>query len=292
MPAQLALDGVISGSIYALVALGFVLIYSTARFFHFAHGITFTAGAYGSFLLYHVLGVPLLAAVPIVLLSSALLGALFDIVIYQPLRKRRASPLVLLVVSLGLYIVLQNAISLAFGDAARRMSGYRVQEGMHVFGGRITSVQALTAGVTFVLVVVVSVGLQRTRVGMVIRAVANDPDLATVRGINNAAVVSGVFAVGSLLAAIAGVLAAMDVGMVPTMGMRILMMAIVAVVIGGLYSPLGAAVGGMVLGLAQQFGVWKLGSEWQDAIAFAILVGFLVLRPQGLWGRPPRKTLV
>jgi branched-chain amino acid transport system permease protein len=290
MLSQLVLNGVIAGSIYALVALGFVLIYSTTRFFHFAHGIVFTAGAYFSFLLVALLKMPLPIAVPIALVACALLGGLLDIAIYHPLRRRNASSLVLLLVSLGIYIVLQNVISMTFGDDAKRIAGNQVQEGIALLGGRITKVQLLTAGVGIVLVAVVSVVLRLTRLGIVTRAVANDNDLAVLRGINNDNVILGLFAIGSFLAGTAGILSAFDVGMVPTMGMRALMMAIVAVVIGGVDNPLGAAFGALLLGLAQQLGVWKLGSEWQDAIAFVILTGFLIMRPQGLWGRPLRKA--
>lgn len=290
MFSQLVLNGVIAGSIYALVALGFVLIYSTTHFFHFAHGIVFTAGAYFSFLLVVLLKMPLPIAVPVALVACAGLGGLLDIAIYRPLRRRNASSLVLLLVSLGIYIVLQSVISMTFGDDAKRIADNQVQEGIALFGGRITKVQLLTAGVGIVLVAIVSVVLRGTRLGIVIRAVANDNDLAVLRGIDNDKVILGIFAIGSFLAGTAGIFSAFDVGMVPTMGMRALMMGMVAVVIGGLDNPLGAAFGGLLLGLAQQLGVWKLGSEWQDAIAFVILTGFLVLRPQGFWGRPLRKA--
>ena len=130
--------------------------------------------------------------------------------------------------------------------------------------------------------------LKYTKIGQAMRAVANDPELASVTGIETDRVILSTFALGSALAGIAGILVALDVDMTPTMGMNALLMGVVAVIIGGIGSIPGVALGALLLGMAQQFGIWKISSQWQDAIAFVILLIFLLFRPQGFLGKKVR----
>lgn len=287
---QLVVNGLIAGSVYALVALGFALIYGTTRFFHFAHGAVYTAGAYLTYALAALYHLPLGVAISAAVLLSCLLGLLTEVVVYRPLRRKYAATLVLLIASLGLYVVIQNVISVIFGDDIRSIRSGIVQEGFNVLGARITPVQAVTLGVAVVLFVAVGLVMSRTRVGKALRAVANDPELALISGVNSERVILSAFAIGSGLAAVAAILVSFDVDMVPTMGMNALLMGVVATIIGGIGSIPGAAVGGLLLGLAQHLGVWKIGSQWQDSIAFAILLVFLLVRPYGVFGRKLRKA--
>jgi branched-chain amino acid transport system permease protein len=289
---QLLLNGLVAGSAYALVALGFSLIYGVTRFFHFAHGAVFAWGAYAALVMSVSAGLPLALSVPLAILAATLLGAGIELAIYRPLRDRYASTLVLLIASLGIYVVLQNTISLIFGDDVKTLRTGVVQEGFSLLGARITPIQVLTVGVAAALLVVTGLVLAGTRIGKAIRAVANDPELAVVTGVDSKRIILLTFAVGSALAAVAAILAALDVDMTPTMGMNALLMGVVATIIGGVGSIPGAAVGGLLLGVAQQLGVWQIGSQWQDAIAFAILLAFLLLRPYGVFGRRLRKAEV
>lgn len=285
MLSQLALNGLISGSLYALTALGFVLIYATNRFFHFAHGIMFTGGAYLTLAFMSSLRLPLPVAIAMALFGCALLGVLINLAVYEPLKRRGASALVLLLASLGVYVVLQNLISILFGDDTKRIAGNGIRPGMQVFGGRLTGVQLLTIGLALLIVTSVLAALRITRIGLTFRAVADDADLAECRGINRGAVIAGTFALGSVLAGAAGALSALDVGIVPTMGMRALMMGIVAFVIGGAGSPLGVVIGAFMLAMIQQLGVSLIGTEWQDTVAFSTLIIFLLARPHGILGQ-------
>ncbi len=287
---QLIINGIISGSIYILIAIGFMVIYGTVRFFHFAHGIVFTAGAYLTYLFKIWLGWPLFFSIPIAIGLCAVLGGLIERAVYRPLRHKEAPSLILLLASLGIYIVLQNILSLVFGDDTKAIRFGMVEEGIHFFGARITPIQVTIIGVSLLLLVSCFLFLKYTKIGRAMRAVANNPELARISGIESDKVILLTFALGSALAGIAGILVALDVDMTPTMGMNALMMGVVAVIIGGVGSIPGVALGALLLGMAQHLGVWKISSQWQDAIAFVILLIFLLFRPQGFLGKKVKKV--
>jgi branched-chain amino acid transport system permease protein len=292
MIEQLALNGVISAGIYCLVGISFALIYRTAQFFHFAHGIVFTSGAYLSLFFSVIVRLPLIPSTVLAVLLSAFLGCLIEGCVYHPLRRKGSSATTLLLASLGVYIVLQNVISLGYGDEARSIVSGRVQEGYLVGGARITGIQIVIISVAGLLVLMLQVLLNKTKAGTAMRAVANDPELSRILGIDNERVIVSAFALGSAIAGFAGVLVGLDVGMTPTMGMNALLMGVVSVVIGGRDWVFGVMLGALLMGLMQHVGVWKLNAQWQDAIVFVVLLIFLVFRPHGFVGRPLRKETV
>jgi len=287
---QLIANGFIAGSLYSLVALGFALIYGATRFFNFAHGAVYTAGAYLTYALIAYVHLPLLAAAPIAVLLAAGLGLLTELGIFRPLRRKSSPPLILLIASLGLYILIQNVVSLAFGDDVKTLRDTPVHEGLLIFGARITEVQLLTLVVAMGLFIATTLVLSRAKFGKAIRAVANDRDLAYVTGIDADRSIAIVYGLGSALAGVAAILISLDVDLVPTMGMNALLMGAVATIIGGIGSIPGAAVGGLLLGLTQHLGGWKIGSQWQESIAFVVLLVFLLFRPYGVFGRKLRKA--
>lgn len=289
---QILGNGLSAGSAFALLALGFALIFQTTRFFHFAHGAVVTAGAYLTFLFAVILGWPLWVAAVLAIILAGVLGVLMELGVFRPMRKKGATPFVLLLASLGLFVVIQNVISMIFGDGVKTLRSGVVQEGIPILGARITPIQIWTIAIAVILFVAVSLFLSRTRMGKAMRAVANDPELAYVSGIGSDRIILCTFFIGSCLAAVAAILIALDVDMTPTMGMNALLMGVVAVIIGGVGSVPGAALGGLLLGLARSFGVWQINSAWQDAIAFGILLLFLLFRPQGFFGKPLRKAQV
>jgi len=288
---QAAANGIIVGAAYALVALSFALIYRVTRFFNFAHGATYAVGAYLAFAMVHFFGLPIWAAVASGVGGAAILGAAIQLLIYRRPMKRRASSLVLLLASLGLYIVIQNIISLVFGDDVKSL-GIACFEGINIVGIRITAVQLAIMGSSLMSFVMVSALLRYTKFGKAYRATASDPELALVRGVDTNRLVVGVFAIGSGLAGLAGILTALDVNMTPTMGLSALMTGVIAMIVGGESSLLGIVLGALMLGLAQNLGIWKIGSEWQDSIAFTLLVVFVLLRPQGVMGKLSHKSRV
>jgi branched-chain amino acid transport system permease protein len=289
MVEQLLLNGVIAGSIYSLVALGFALIYETTRFFHFAHGAVYTIGAYFAYLFFVQLGFDRWLAFPFACVATMLLGVALEVGIYRPMRNRKATDLTLLIASLGLYIVLQNVISMVWGDDTKTMRTGEVVEGHAVLGARITNIQIAIIATTLVLITLISLILTRTKFGKALRALANDPELARLSGINSDRYIMYAFAIGSFLAAVAAIMISFDTDMTPTMGFNALVMGVIAVIVGGIGSLPGAALGGLLIGLAQNLGVWQLPSKWQDTIAYVVLILFLLFRPYGILGKKPQK---
>jgi branched-chain amino acid transport system permease protein len=284
MVTQLLLNGVIAASSYALVGLGFWLVYATSRFFNFSHGAVIAFGAYAALALTRHAHCPVALAVAGSILLSGGVGVLIDRCIYRPIRVRRGPPLVLLLASLGLYVVLQNAISLVFGDSIQSIAVGPVTTGHLLFTARVTSVQVITIALSAVSFGLLVVLMHCTRWGICARAVAGNPELAQTTGVDPHRVIAWAFALGSALGGLAGCMAGLDVGMVPTMGSGALLMGIVAVVVGGTRRVAGVAVGALLLGLVRQLSVLGMGSEWQDAIAFVVLAAFLLVRPEGFVG--------
>ena len=287
---QVIINGLCAGSVWAVAALGIGLVLAVCRFFHFAHGAMLTLGAYIALTLASRVGIPLpLACVMAVGLAGAF-GMVIELVAYGPVRVRSGQPLALLLVSLGVYVVLENGMSLVFGNEMRVLHAAPVREGILIAGGRISPAQMVNVCTSAVTIALVSLLITKTSVGVAIRAAGSDPLVASVVGISYDRVAVWTLGMASALAAVAGIMLALDVGMTPTMGMNALLMGMVATVIGGVGSVPGAALGGLLLGLAQHLGVWKIGAQWQDAIAFAVLLVFLLFRPYGIFGRKLRKA--
>lgn len=287
---QILTNGIIAGSIYALVGLGFAIIYSTVRFFHFAHGAVYTIGAYLTFSFYVLLKLPFALSALFAVFLSSLFGVGMEFFVYKPLRNRQASALILLIASLGLFISLQNSISLIFGDDTKTIRGSFIREGYQIGGAYVTDIQIIIILTSLLLFIVTTILLKHSKIGKALRAVANDQNLAMTVGIDTERIVYFAYFIGSILAAVASIMISLDIDMVPLMGFNALLYGIVAVVIGGLGNIIGAYLGGVFLGLVQHFGTWFISSKWQDVITFMILVIFLLFRPQGFFGRPIRKS--
>ena len=292
MNSQIFINIVIAGSNLILIALSFTIIYNIARFFHFAHGAMFMLGAYFLYLFAIILNIPFSLAIVSSVFFVAILGVLNNQYIYKPIRKIGGTPLILLIASLGVYVILQNLVSLFFGDDTKSVRSGVVKEGLAFFGARITPIQIVIIISGIVLAGLTWAMLKFTKIGKASRAVANNPNLSEIYGINKEKIYNFVFAYGSALAAIAGILSALDTDMTPTMGFRPLMMGVIAMIIGGVGSIPGVVLGALLLGFAQNFAAWYLPSQWQDAIAFAIMLVFLLFRPQGFFGKPLRKVEV
>lgn len=290
MILQLFFNAIIAGSIYSLIALGFVVIYRTVRFFHFAHGGIYTIGAYLVYIFYIILSLPLTVAIIFSVIITVMLGILVEILVYKPIRKRQGSNLIFLIASLGVLTIIQNLISLIFGDDTQTIRTGEVKEGINIFGAYITLAQITIIIVSLILFIIIMFFLQKSKIGKSLRAVANNPELSKISGLDSDKIYILSFSIGSALAGIGAILVSFDTDMSPMMGFNALMMGIIAVIIGGVNSIPGAAMGGILLGLAQQFGVWKINSQWQDTIAFVILLIFLLIRPYGFMGKKLKKA--
>lgn len=185
MITQILINGLVAGSIWSLIAIGFSLVYSNTRFFHFAHGVVFTTGAYLTFLFRVWLGQPLFFSIPLAIALSTLLGCLMELSVYRPLRHKGASALILLLASLGIFIVLQNVISMVFGDDIKSIRSAVVEEGINILGARITPIQIIIISISLLLLAFCFFFLKYTKIGQAMRAVANDPELANSSGIES-----------------------------------------------------------------------------------------------------------
>jgi len=280
---QFLANGLCKGAIFAIVALGFGLIYTTTRVFHIAHAAVCVIAGYTLYLSTASWGLPLAIGIPLALLVAMAAGMLTDLIVYQPLARRSASVAVVLISSLGVQIIFENVISLAFGSQTKIL-----REGIDqtvAFGDVVlTHVQVAQLLVCVGLTTGFWLFLKHTRVGQVCRAVSDDEDLAAVLGVRVSRVRSLAFALGSFMAGTGGVLIALDVGMDPRIGFPIVLAAAVACIIGGLGNFLAPVAGGLLLGMAQDIAIWQTSGRWHEAVTFGLLIVFLLFRKQGLFG--------
>jgi branched-subunit amino acid ABC-type transport system permease component len=280
---QLTLNGIIAGSIYALVAIGFNLIYSTVRFFDIGYGALTAVGGYIAFLFSRQLGVNLLISVIVGTIFAGVIGYIVYLLVYAPLRKKKASNMVMLIASLGVLTTLQAIIAIIFSSQFRTLSSaVGVQKIFHVFGGVITQTQVVILCVGLVVMLLLAFTLKWTRFGKSVRAIGDSEEVSKVVGVNTNRVVGFVFFIGSAIAGLSGILVGFDTGIEPTMGFSLLLKGVVSSIIGGIGNVYGGVLGGFFLGLIENFGIWHISAEWKDAIAFGLLILFLIFRPQGI----------
>jgi branched-chain amino acid transport system permease protein len=281
---QLLVNGLIAGSIYALVAIGFTVIYRTVKFFHFAHGVVYTAGAYLAYTLSISLSInPVLSFLSASILAG-IIGIGIDRLIYFHLRRQKAPDLVSLIASFGIFIFLQSLIQLIYGAQIRTLRTGPIKEGHQIFGAIITDTQILILVVSCVMVVILWLFIQRTRLGKAMRAVSDDPIAASIVGIYPERIIFASFLIGSVLAGAAGILISLETNIEPTMGLSAILKGIIASIIGGIGSIPGAVLGGFFLGIAENVGIYKIQAGWKDGIAFALLIIFLLFKPGGIMG--------
>lgn len=284
MIQQLIVNGIIAGSIYALVALGFTVIYRTVKFFHFAHGIVYTAGAYFAYTFFTQAGLNPIACFFLSIALAAVVGIGIDRLVYYPLRVHKAPNIVFLIASFGVFILLQNLIQLVYGSQILTIRTGPIREGYKIFNAVITPIQILVLAVSIILMILLWLFIRRTKLGKAMRAVSDDPVAASVVGINPDKIILISFAIGSALAGAAGILISLETNIEPTMGLPAILKGIIASIVGGIGSIPGAMFGGFLIGLAENLGIWKIPAGWKDCITFAILIIFLLLRPGGIWG--------
>lgn len=287
---QIVLSGLFVGSFYALVALGYSMVYGIIKLLNFAHGDLYMLGAFAGFTVLSVgagaLGggfVVLLVIMAVAMAATGTFGMVLERVAYRPLRS--APRLSVLITAVGASFAIEYGIAVAFGP---NPEVYQIGVGggtLNVFGARLTYAQLAMMGVAVVLMVTLDTLVRKTRSGRAMRAIAQDPKACLLMGVNVDRVISRTFFLGSALAGAAGVMAGAYYGKIDfLMGFVIGLKAFTAAVIGGIGNLRGAVLGAIVLGLLESFGVAYLGSEWRDVFAFGFLILFLTVRPTGLLG--------
>jgi len=293
---QQLVNGLSLGSIYALIALGYTMVYGVLRLINFAHGDVYMVGAYAGYYLSRRLQgkEPSLISALIVMIGAmiacAVLGLLIERLAYRPVR--RASRLTLLISAIGVSLFLENAGQLVFGPDPKFFPSLAPHADFIVAGVRVTSEQLTVIGVSFLLMVLLRFFIQKTRTGKAMRAVSFNLDTAKLMGISTDGIIAVTFALGSALAAAAGVLIGMQIPKIdPLMGIIYGLKAFVAAVLGGIGNVPGAVLGGLLIGTSEVMVVGYLSSTYRDAIAFGILILVLLLRPQGILGRVQREKV-
>ena len=281
--AQIILNAFIAGAIYSLIALGFNLLYSTTRFFDLSYGAIAAAGGYIVYYVYNVLNVNLYVAIVLGILGAGTLGFLCEKLIYRQLRKRKASSAVLLIASLGVLLVIQSLLAILFTSQfhvlARDLSADRV---FHILGGAITEVQLCILAAAIVIMACLGALLTFTRFGKAVQAIADDEEVAQVVGINTERTIGIVYFLGAAIAGAAGIATGFDTGIMPTLGLAILLKGVIAAIVGGVGNVYGGVLGAFLLAAIENTGAWFFSAEWRDVIAFLVLIAFLLWRPRGL----------
>lgn len=301
MTPQVLVDGIIAGATIGLGAIGITLTYSILRFANFAHGELISWGAYIALAVVGALGalaggpvapigpfsfgwtLPVAMIIAVVLTAGLALSV--DAVLFGPLRRRGSAVIIMVMASFGAALALRNMIEFIFTSSPRYFST-ELQIAMPIGGGmRATPDQLLSVGVALVVVIAVHLLLSHTAMGRSMRAVAENPQLAGLAGVDPRRVIRTVWALGAGLVCVAGVMSGLLVQVRPQMGLDLLLPLFAAAILGGIGSVPGAMLAGVIVGLAESMTVALFGAEWRAAVGFVIIVGILLIRPRGLFGR-------
>ncbi|MFA5773949.1 MAG: hypothetical protein WC864_01060 [Ilumatobacteraceae bacterium] len=286
--SQRAADGVRLGLIIALCSVGLSLVFGTTGLTNFAHGEMITFGGLMAFLLNVTLGIPLLLAAPVVIALGGAFGLAFNWLIFARLRKRGIGLVSQMVVSVGLSIMLRNMFLFQFKGRTRPLDDFSLQQGMQIGPIRITPRDLTTGIISLVLLVTVALVLQRSRTGKAVRAVSDNPNLASATGIDTQRIIQIVWCAGGALAALGGIFRGLDEQVGFQMGSGLLFLMFAGITLGGLGSAFGALVGGFLVGVMVEMASLVVPSELKNAPALLILILVLVLRPQGILGTRQR----
>jgi branched-chain amino acid transport system permease protein len=300
--AELIVYGIVLGSIIAVGAVGLTLVYGILRFANFAHGDLMTAGAYITLFLvtgfFPWLGIPdttfgslsfgwrMVFAFPVAMFCVALTSILLDRILYQPLRRKRSSPVILAMSALGASFIIRMIILILWGaDYLFYRPGVLRPAIELPWGIKIRPDQILIVLTVLSLVVLLYLFLQRTKMGKAMRATADNMELARVSGIDTERVIKWTWGIGGGLAAAGGILYGIDVQLHAGMGWNFLLPLFAATILGGIGNMYGALVGGLVMGVAQQVSTAYLLPTYKPAVAFIVMIIILLVRPQGIFGR-------
>ncbi|HEU5083015.1 MAG TPA: branched-chain amino acid ABC transporter permease [Acidimicrobiales bacterium] len=286
---QLAFEGLKFGLIIAMSAVGLSLIFGTTGLVNFAHGELVTFGALVAYYFNVTLDMHLFIAAPIAVAISGVFGGLFDRGFWRPLRNRGTSLIALLVVSIGMSLVLRYVFLYQFGGRTRPFGDYAIQtDTLEYFGVTMVRKDLWIIGVSVLLLVLVALALQGTRIGKATRAVADNKDLAESSGIDVEKVILVVWSAGTALAAVGGIFLGLSEQVNWQGGFQLLLLMFAGVTLGGLGTAYGALVGSIIVGLAVQLSTLVISSELKNVAALLILALILLVRPQGILGRKER----
>ena len=282
---QLLWNGLVSGSLIALAALGLTLIFGILNFINIAYGDYMAFGAYVALAANAAYGLNILPAAVLGVVGGGVLGVASDRIVFRPFRDR--SPIVLLVVSLGLGFIIRNFVRAVWGGNVRYYQ-IPLETGPSVFGITVLFDQAAIIVVSLAVLGLIFLLLQRTRIGIAMRAASDDTDLARLRGIDTERLTLYVALIGGMIAAAGGIAIGIDANLRPNMGFTALIPIFAAVILGGIGDPRGAVIGGYAIGIAQEVSVFALPTEYKPLVGLLLLVVGLLTRPDGIFGEATR----
>lgn len=285
---QRGADGLRLGLVIAMCAVGLSLIFGTTGLTNFAHGEMVTFGGLMAFLLNVTMGIPLLISAPVVVALGGLFGLALNVFIFGKLRRRGVGLISQLVVSVGLSIVLRNMYLYQFGGRTKPLNDYSAQTVMRLGPASITPRDLTTAILSLLVLIAVALFIQKSRTGKAIRAVSDNPTLASSTGIDTQRIIRIVWFAGGALAALGGIFRGLDEQVGFEMGSRLVFLMFAAITLGGLGSAFGALVGGILVGILVEMASLVVPAELKNAPALLILIIVLVARPQGILGRKQR----
>ncbi len=280
------ISGVSLGSVYAIIALGYTMVYGIAKMLNFAHGDIIMVGAFATFTVVNTMGLPTVLGILTAVVVCTILGVTVERIAYKPLRG--ASSLAVLITAIGVSYLLQNLVLLIFGPTPKKFTSVINLPALQLAGGQlsISAVTIVTVITCLVIILALTSFINKTKMGQAMLAVSEDREAATLMGINVNSTIALTFAIGSALAAVAGVLycSAYD-NLDPYIGSMPGIKAFVAAVFGGIGSIPGAFIGGIVLGVIEQLAKRYISDQLSNAIVFLVLILVLLVRPTGLFGR-------
>ena len=287
---QQVINGLMLGSVYALLALGYTMVYGIIKLINFAHGDIYMLGAYFGYFFIKVLHLNFFIALILAMAVSAVIGVLFEYIAYRPLR--HSPRIAVLISALGISFLLENGMTYLYGSDQRSFPQAIKTVQYHFYGIQVSNIQLIIAVTSIVLMLLLTYVVKRTKMGRAMRAVSADPDAATLMGININHTISFTFAIGSALAAAGGVLIGLYYNSIdPLMGMTPGLKAFVAAVLGGIGIIPGAAVGGWLIGILETMVQATSFSAYKDAIVYAMLIVILLIKPTGILGKNKREKV-
>ncbi|NLV91309.1 MAG: branched-chain amino acid ABC transporter permease [Firmicutes bacterium] len=287
---QQIINGLSLGSIYALIALGYTMVYGIIKLINFAHGEIYMLGAFTGFFAIEIFQMPFTMALVVSMLTAAVVGVVIERVAYRPLRG--APRIAALITAIGMSLLIQNVALLVWKPNPRAFPDVVSYRSWTLGGVMIDNRQVMILAISVILMIVLHYVVRHTKIGKAMRAASADPDTAMLMGIDVNLVISATFAIGSALAAAAGVLVGVYYTRIdPMMGVMSGLKAFVAAVLGGIGSIPGAMLGGLLMGVAEVAVVALASSSWKDAVAFAVLIIILLLKPAGLLGQHQREKV-
>lgn len=282
---QLVLNGVQVGMLYALTAAGFSLIFGMTRIFHAAHGATFVIAAYAFYHLFVLSQMPWAVAALGSAAVAVIFGAGLYLLVYRYIQRSEASFFTVFIAAFGAVVVVQNVVSIVYGRGFVVAQTPLSQASEVLPGLYVSSLVWISILVAIVFFAAMKLFLGRTNLGIAIRALADNPDLVRAFGMNPGRLSLYVFIIGSLLAVPAAILSTVSFGVSPSVGHHIVMISLAATIVGGIGSLTGAALAGLLLGVAENVALFWVGSQWTEAVTFLILLLFIIVRPSGIFGR-------